>query len=72
MQDYTIMEKIAVLSSFGNGSLELNKVSWDGKPAKLDVRTWFDKNGNHTPGKGITLSDDEAMKLSTALMRHFG
>lgn len=64
---YEITEKIAVLSEKGAWTKELNKVSWNDRPAKFDLRDW-----NHEEGKmrkGITLSDEEAESLKEALDR---
>ena len=62
---YDIVEKIAVLSENGTWTKELNKVSWNDRPAKFDLRDW-----NHEDGKmrkGITLTDEECQKLREAL-----
>ena len=62
---YEITEKIAVLSEKGGWTKELNKVSWNGREAKYDIREW-----NHEEGKmkkGTTLSDEEARELKEAL-----
>ncbi|NLL81081.1 MAG: hypothetical protein GX231_02090 [Tissierellia bacterium] len=62
---YEITEKVAVLSENGAWTKELNKVSWNDRPAKFDLRDW-----NHEEGKmrkGITLSDEEAEVLKEAL-----
>lgn len=62
---YDIVEKIAVLSEKGTWTKELNKVSWNDRPAKFDLRDW-----NHEDGKmrkGITLTDEECQKLREAL-----
>lgn len=62
---YEIIEKIAVLSENGKWTKELNKVSWNNRPAKYDIRDW-----NHEEGKmrkGITLNDDELNELKQAL-----
>ena len=62
---YEIVEKIAVLSEKGTWTKELNKVSWNDRPAKFDLRDW-----NHEDGKmrkGITLTDEECQKLREAL-----
>jgi hypothetical protein len=62
---FEIEEEIAVLSNRGSWYLELNRVSWNGAPAKFDIRTW---NDTHTRmGKGITLTDEEAKALMLAL-----
>lgn len=63
---YEIEEQIAVLSDRGNGwRKELNRISWNGKEAKLDIREW---NEDHTKmRKGVTLTDAEARRLKRAL-----
>lgn len=62
---YDIVEKIAVLSENGDWTKELNRVSWNDRPAKFDLRDW-----NHEQGKmrkGITLTDEECKNLKEAL-----
>lgn len=61
---YEIIEKIAVLSEKGNWTKELNKVSWNDRPAKYDIRDWNHEEGKM--GKGITLTDEEAKLLKEA------
>ena len=61
--DFTIEQHIATLSEKGGYSFELNRVAYRDYPAKLDLRKW--KDGQ--PMKGITLTDDEARSLLTAL-----
>ena len=61
---FKIEEEIAVLSVRGSWSLELNRVSWNGAPAKYDIRSW---NEDHTRmGKGVSLTKDEMDKLLAA------
>lgn len=62
--DFEITERIAVLSSNSTYSTELNRVSFNGYPAKLDLRRW--KDGQ--PLKGVQLTDDEARSLIAALL----
>ena len=63
---FEITEKIAVLSTDNKGwSKELNKVSYNGYPAKYDLRAW-DEN-HEKMGKGITLNDEEMQILKDAL-----
>lgn len=62
---YDIVEKIAVLSEKGAWTKELNKVSWNGRAAKYDIRDWNHEEGKI--GKGTTLSDEEAQALNGAL-----
>ena len=67
--EFEITERIAVLSDNGNGgTMELNVVSYGEFKPKLDVRRW--RNGQ--PLKGITLTDDEARALLTALQKKYG
>ena len=61
---FEVVEVIAVLSrSAGGYTTELNIVSFNGYPAKYDLRKW--KEGK--PLKGITLTADEAQALRDAL-----
>ena len=59
---FEIVENIGVLSEKDNGwRKEVNKVSWNDKPAKYDIRDWNDAHDRM--GKGVTLSDEEFEKL---------
>lgn len=62
---YEVVEKIATLSERGDWTKELNKVSWNDRPAKFDIRDWNHEEGRMS--KGITLSDEEAEELFEAL-----
>ncbi len=62
---YEIVEKIAVLSEKGDWTKELNKVSWNDRPAKFDIRDW--NHEEERMGKGTTLTDEEALVLKEAL-----
>ncbi len=63
---YQITEKIKVLSTSKSGwTLELNKVSWSGRPAKFDLRSWAPDH--QKMGKGVTLSDEELAALRDTL-----
>jgi hypothetical protein len=63
---FDIVKTYAVLSSEKSSwKKELNLVSWNGRPGKLDIRDWAP---NHEKmGKGITLTLEEAAKLASAL-----
>ena len=65
MADYfsfQITEKVGEISVSKTGwTLELNKVSWGGRPAKFDLRSW--SPDHQKMGKGVTLTDEEIKKL---------
>lgn len=69
--NYKITEHIAVLSQSANGekTLELNRISYNGRAAKLDLRRWDRSGGQEKMLKGITLSDEEADELKAAMSR---
>ena len=59
---FQITEKVGVISVNKTGwTLELNKVSWGGRPAKFDLRSW--SPDHQKMGKGVTLTDEEIKKL---------
>lgn len=68
---FTVEKDIATLSENGNYSKRLRVVSFDGKPAKLEVRAWRNGKDGETPLKGITLTDAEAKILVEALAQYF-
>jgi len=57
-----ILESYGIFSAGAkNWNKEVNLVSWNGRPAKLDIRAW---QSNHEKcGKGITLTREEAEEL---------
>ena len=62
---YSITEHIAKIASRGEWTLELNKVSFNDKPAKWDIRSW---NEDHSRmSKGLSLSDEEFTELKLIL-----
>lgn len=63
---YEIVEEIGVLSRKPSGyQKELNLVSWNGAPAKYDIREWLGDHEKMT--KGTTLSEEEAAALRELL-----
>ena len=63
---FEITERIGVLSENAKGwTKELNKVSWNEREPKYDLREW---NPDHRRmGKGITLTDEEVETLKAIL-----
>ncbi len=62
---YEIVERIAILSESGKWTKELNKVSWNDRPAKYDLRDWNHDEGK--TGKGTTLTEEEIHNLREVL-----
>ncbi|MCR5080702.1 MAG: hypothetical protein K6B17_05105 [Treponema sp.] len=61
-----IEKEIGVLSQGKGGwKLELNFVSWNGRPAKYDIRSW-DEN-HEKMGKGVTFTQEELLELKKIL-----
>ena len=63
---FEITERLGVLSENATGwTKELNKVSWNEREPKYDLREW---NPDHSRmGKGITLTDEEVETLKAIL-----
>ena len=67
---YEVTERIAVISRSADGknTLELNRISYSGRPAKLDLRRWSREPGEEPRmHKGITLTDGEAAELGNVI-----
>ena len=59
---FQIKEELGVLSTSKSGwNLELNSISWGGRPPKYDIRSW--SPDHQKMGKGVTLTEEELMKL---------
>ncbi len=63
---FEITESLGVLSENAKGwTKELNKVSWNEREPKYDLREW---NPDHTRmGKGVTLTEEEVNRLKDIL-----
>lgn len=63
---FEITEHFGVLSQNARGwTKELNKISWNEREPKWDIREW---NPDHTRmGKGVTLTDEEVETLKKLL-----
>ena len=63
---FDVVKHIGVVSEGKGGwKKELNLVSWNGRPPKLDVREWAPDHKKM--GKGITLTQEEGDKLAELL-----
>lgn len=62
---FEVIKELAALSGADESvQKKLCLISWNGKPAVIDIRAWSSKN---RPYKGITLTNDEAKALKEAL-----
>lgn len=64
---FEIERTLAEISSTGSTAKRLTLTSWSGNPAKLDLRVWRTGEEPAQPGRGITLTDEEAAALAAAL-----
>ncbi|MCQ2575370.1 MAG: PC4/YdbC family ssDNA-binding protein [Treponema sp.] len=63
---YKIEQNLGTISEGKGGwMLELNLVSWGGRPAKYDIRSW--SPDHQKMGKGITLSAEDLKSLKNLL-----
>lgn len=63
---FEIVEKLGVISESPKGwKKEVNRISWNDKEPKIDIRDWSPEHDKM--GKGITLTDEEAKDLVAIL-----
>ena len=63
---FTITKHIGEISKRKSGwTLELNMVSWGGRDAKFDIRSWAPDH--QKMGKGVTLTAEELTSLKELL-----
>lgn len=58
---YSIIRHLAVLSQRGNWNLELNLISWGGRPATYDLRKWSPDHSKMSKGISLTKSEIDAL-----------
>ena len=59
---YEVTQKHGILSESTKGwTKELNRVSWNGREAKFDIRDWSPDHS--TMSKGLTFTNDEVKEL---------
>lgn len=59
--NYHIKEEFGCVQGKKGWDLEVNLISWDGKPAKIDIRRWNESRDKMS--KGLALNIEEAEKL---------
>ena len=65
---YEIQEHVGTISTWENGkySLEVNLISFNDAPAKVDIRRWNKETGAMM--KGITMTRKQALNLGQILL----
>lgn len=67
---FEIMEHIGVIDARNDGwTKEVNIVAWNGGQPKIDIRDWDSSHERMT--RGITLTEDQAEKLTAALVDRY-
>lgn len=56
---YEVKAEIGELSD----KKKVRVVAWGEREAKIDIREWYEKDGEVKAGKGVSLTNDEAKKL---------
>ena len=65
---FKMIEKLGVLDRHKTGwNREVNIISWNGKPPKIDIRDWDPEHVRMS--RGITLHEREAIKLTEILAK---
>ncbi|MGY4690690.1 YdbC family protein [Salibacterium sp. K-3] len=65
---YEIVEHIGVVSESPKGwTKELNRVTWNNREPKYDLRDWAP--GREKMGKGVTLTNEELQQLKELLQQ---
>lgn len=63
---YEIIKTLGILSTSAKGwTKELNRISWNERAPKYDLRDW--SPDHEKMGKGVTLSDEELRALKKLL-----
>jgi hypothetical protein len=62
---YDIVRNLGFLSESGVWKKEVNIISWNDKPAKVDIRSWDAEHKKMS--KGITLNKEELINLKKLL-----
>lgn len=69
---FTIKDNVDyLLDEKNNTFIALRKIAWgDTEEGKMDIRRWYNNDeGEDTPGKGVTLSNDACDELTLALLK---
>lgn len=59
-----------IIEESGNSSSNLRRISWNGRPYKLDLRKYSYKDGQEIMMKGISMSEEGATELASVLVEN--
>ncbi len=65
--EYSVEKIVAEIGRTKGSVKRLTLTSWKGNPAKLELRIWLIKDNTEMPGRGVTMTDEEAKALADAL-----
>lgn len=57
-----------IIEEGANTSINVRKVSWNGRPPKIDIRKWAYQDGQERAMKGVSLTDEGTNELSNVLV----
>lgn len=57
-----------ILEEGQNTSINLRRISWNGRPSKIDIRKWVYNDGTERAMKGVSLSDEGTDELANVLI----
>lgn len=62
--DFKIIKEVGVLSEGPRRRKVVRLISWNNRPARIDIRSWFiDKDDVELPTKGLTFTYSELNEL---------
>lgn len=63
---FEVVKQFGIISEGKGGwNLELNMISWGGRPPKYDIRSW--SPDHQKMGKGVTLTKEDVISLKSLL-----
>lgn len=69
--NYEVKETLATLSNTETETTELRIVSYNNYKPKLDLHKWEIKDNKEKMLRGLTLTNEEAIRLLEALQKYF-
>lgn len=70
MQQFEVLQQLAEIRINSRLAKRITVTSWNGQPGKLDLRIWRTDQEPAKPGKGVTISDQDAQTIADALQAY--